>query len=351
LRDLIDVVSCNVVMIPGVGNVILDCGEGSNALLKRHFAGAQYEEFIKGLRTLYVSHLHADHHLGVLGVLKEYTKLQQSLPSDQRQPLFLIGPWRLFSSIYEYNQVENIGLDEYIIPFSSYNLIPRDFMTSNNIPQNLDIGLFQGFLSTMNFRAFETCFVPHCPHAYGVAMTHKSGWKIVYSGDCRPSGDLVEIGRNATVCIHEATVAESQPQEALDKMHCTTGEAIMIGKRMNAKHILLTHFSQKWCKIPEFVVDWSKHKEQGDKYKNVGIAFDHMRVKIGEMWKLPLMYSAYEVMYGDERTRNTWFKANNAREESKNAKRGLEEKVEPPPKRVHLQVAEPESLATNGAEQ
>lgn len=337
--------------IPGVGNIIFDCGEGTSASLKRHFSPIQYKEFIKGLRTVYVSHLHADHHLGILGVLKEYNKLQQSLPADQRQPLFLIAPWRLFSSLYEYNQIENIGLDEYVIPFSSYNLIPQHLIPPSNVPQPVDIGLFQGFLSTMDLRAFETCFVPHCPHAYGVAITHKSGWKIVYSGDCRPSGDLVEIGRDATVLIHEATVAETQPQDALEKMHCTTGEAIMVGKHMNARHILLTHFSQKWSRVPEFVIDWNKHKDEAEgKYENVGIAFDHMSVKVAEMWKLPLMYSAFEVMYGDEKGRNSWIKMQNTKE-GKKGKRELEEKVDPPSKKVHVQPVEHESLATGDAVQ
>jgi ribonuclease Z len=239
--------------------------------------------------------------------MKEYSTIQNLLPTDQRRPIFIIAPWRLFNSLYDYNQVENIGLEDYTVPFVSSNLIPRHLLPLGST-QNLDVGLFQGFLSSMNLQSFETCYVQHCPQAYGVAITHKSGWKIVYSGDCRPSGDLVEIGRDATVCIHEATVAETQPQEALDKMHSTTGEAIMIGKRMGAKYILLTHFSQKWSKIPEFVLEWEKHKEQVEKYGNVGIAFDHMAVKVGEMWKLPLFYSAFEVMYGEERGKKAWLR-------------------------------------------
>jgi ribonuclease Z len=347
---MVDLVSCNVVRIPGAGNIILDCGEGASASLRRHFTSAQYKEFITNIRTIYVSHLHADHHLGILSIIKEFTKFQRSLPSDQRQPVFLVAPWRLFGSLYEYNQVEDIGLGEYVIPFSSYDLIPPYLIPPGNISHPLDTGLFQGFLSAMDLKSFETCFVPHCPQAYGVAITHNSGWKIVYSGDCRPSGDLVEIGRDATLCIHEATVAETQPQEALDKMHCTTGEAIMIGKRMNSKHILLTHFSQKWSRVPEFVIDWDRHKEDGEKYENVGIAFDHMTVKIGDMWKLPMMLSAYQVIYGDERTRNNWIKMQNSKEECSKAKRELEEKTEPSLKRVHLQSAEPVDLAVGNAE-
>lgn len=330
-------VSCNVLRIPGVGNVILDCGEGALASLKRHFSESQFREFFKQLRTIYVSHLHGDHHLGLIGVLKQYTRLQQTLPSDQRQPIFIIAPWRLLASLYEHSHVENIGMEEYVIPFNSFNLIPRHLVPLNTPSQTLDFGLFQGFLSSLNLRSFETCFVPHCNQAYGVAITHKSGFKVVYSGDCRPSGDLVEIGRNATVCIHEATVAESEPQDALDKMHCTTGEAIMIGKRMGAINILLTHFSQKWSRVPEFVIEWSKHKDETEKYGNVGVAFDHMAIKVRDMWKLPLMYSAFEAMYGEEKERKNYIKRKIAQGAMTSVKDG-EVTDEPANKKMRLET-------------
>lgn len=321
-------VSCNVLRIPGVGSIILDCGEGSLASLKRCFSSSEYQKFFQTLRAIYVSHLHADHHIGLIGIIKEYTRIQQMLPSDRRQPLFIIAPWRLLTSLYEYNQVENINLEEYIIPFNSFHLIPLHLLPPGTQLQNLDQGLFQGFLTALNLRALETCLVPHCPQAFGVAITHKSGWKVVYSGDCRPSGDLVEIGRDASLLIHEATVAETQPQDALDKMHSTTGEAIMIGKRMNAQNVLLTHFSQKWSRIPEFVIEWEKHKDEKEKYGNVGIAFDHMAVRLGDFWKLPLMYPAFEVLYRDERERKAWIKLKGVQEARKTSRAVLDDDTE-----------------------
>ena len=312
-RLVLTLVSCTVLRIPRLGNMLLDCGEGTLASLKRQFSASEFRQFFKQLRTIYLSHLHADHHLGLIGVLKQYVRIQESLPPDQRHPIFVIGPWRLFASLYEFNQVENISLDKFMIPFASNNLIPIDLRPPNANGQNLDVGLFQGFLSSLNLSSVETCLVPHCPQAYGLAITHQSGWKIVYSGDCRPSIELTQIGRDATVLIHEATVANSEPKDALDKMHCTTDEAISIGKRMNAKYILLTHFSQKWAKVPEFVLEWSEMGHGEDKkYQNVGIAFDHMTVKVGEMWKLPLMMDAFEVIYADERERKTFLKRKHA---------------------------------------
>lgn len=41
---------------------------------------------------------------------------------------------------------------------------------------------------------FQVCQVRHCKHAYGCALVHKSGWKLVYSGDTMPCEALVQMG-------------------------------------------------------------------------------------------------------------------------------------------------------------
>lgn len=58
--------------------------------------------------------------------------------------------------------------------------------------------------------------------------------------------------------------------EARRKMHSTMSQAINIGKKMNAKFTLLTHFSQRYAKIP--------YMPNNDLPSNVGIAFDNMEV-------------------------------------------------------------------------
>lgn len=44
--------------------------------------------------------------------------------------------------------------------------------------------------------AFQLIAVPvvHCADAYGLVLTHVSGWKVVYSGDTRPCPDLASAG-------------------------------------------------------------------------------------------------------------------------------------------------------------
>ncbi len=52
-----------------------------------------------------------------------------------------------------------------------------------------------------------------------------------YSGDTRPCDALVEAGTDATLLIHEATFEDGMAEEARDKYHSTTSEAIDVGLR------------------------------------------------------------------------------------------------------------------------
>lgn len=73
--------------------------------------------------------------------------------------------------------------------------------------------------------------VPHRGLANGLVLEHPSGWKVVYSGDTKPSGDLVAAGDGATILIHEATHEDDTPEMAQAKGHSTFGQAIEVGKQ------------------------------------------------------------------------------------------------------------------------
>lgn len=83
-----------------------------------------------------------------------------------------------------------------------------------------------------------------------MALTFPNGFKFSYSGDCRPSRDLAIIGRGSTVLLHEATFDDELAGDAEAKKHSTTSEAIAVGLAMGAKRMILTHFSQRYQKIP-----------------------------------------------------------------------------------------------------
>lgn len=95
-----------------------------------------------------------------------------------------------------------------------------------------------------------SCPVSHCFGAQAVSLTFPTGFKFSYSGDCRPSRRFAHIGQNSTVLVHEATFDDDLRSEALAKKHSTTSEAIGVGVAMGARRVILTHFSQRYQKIP-----------------------------------------------------------------------------------------------------
>ncbi len=92
--------------------------------------------------------------------------------------------------------------------------------------------------------------VSHCTGAQAVSLTFPTGFKFSYSGDCRPSKTFAIMGKGSTVLLHEATFDDELQGDAMAKKHSTTSEALGVGKAMGAKRVLLTHFSQRYQKIP-----------------------------------------------------------------------------------------------------
>ncbi|EPY83628.1 zinc phosphodiesterase ELAC protein 2 [Camelus ferus] len=183
-------VSSTLVNISPDTSLLLDCGEGTFGQLCRHYR-EDVDRILGTLAAVFVSHLHADHHTGLLNILLQRERA-----------------------------------------------------------------------------LFQTCLVRHCKHAFGCALVHSSGWKVVYSGDTMPCEALVRMGKDATLLIHEATLEDGLEEEAAEKTHSTTSQAIGVGMRMKAEFIMLNHFSQRYAKVPVFSPDFNE---------KVGIAFDHMK--------------------------------------------------------------------------
>lgn len=125
----------------------------------------------------------------------------------------------------------------------------------------------------LGLKSIATCGVRHCPNSFGVALEFQNDKdetiKITYSGDTMPCRELVELGKNSTILIHEATMEDELVAEAKLKMHSTVSQAINQGVEMNAKYTILTHFSQRYAKLPRI---------ESTMNQNVAIAFDNMLV-------------------------------------------------------------------------
>ncbi|XP_028940319.1 zinc phosphodiesterase ELAC protein 2 [Antrostomus carolinensis] len=276
-------VSSTLVNTSSTRSLLLDCGEGTFGQLCRHY-GEQVDQVLCNIVAVFVSHMHTDHHSGLLNILMERRRAFAALGQAFR-PLFLVAPEQIMPWLYEYhNHCEEILGDIKMITSQSLvkgceNIKPKAKWFVSSLLENYDLAEFQ------------TCEVQHCKNAFACSMVHKSGWKVVYSGDTMPCMALVRMGKNATLLIHEATLEDGMEKEAIEKTHSTTSQAIQTGMKMNAEFIMLNHFSQRYAKIPLFSEDCSE---------KVGIAFDHMRVRFGDFQTIPKLIPPLKALFADD---------------------------------------------------
>lgn len=79
--------------------------------------------------------------------------------------------------------------------------------------------------------------------------------------------------------------------EAIARNHSTTKEAIEVGTSAGAYRIILTHFSQRYPKIPVF---------DETHMHNTCIAFDMMSVNIADLRVLPRILPHVKMLFRDE---------------------------------------------------
>jgi ribonuclease Z len=91
--------------------------------------------------------------------------------------------------------------------------------------------------------------------------------------------------------IHEATFEDNMLEEAEEKRHSTTSEAISAGRESQAYSTILTHFSQRYPKIP--VIDDAFNST------HVGVAFDLMTVTLADLPRLPVLLPAVKLLFDE----------------------------------------------------
>jgi ribonuclease Z len=209
---------------------LFDCGEGTAGQLWRRFGPQNCPRILQRLEGVLLSHLHADHHLGLPDVLGMVGKR-----------LNIVAPERYKVFLTELGECADL-------------LNSHDTFHSERLYEEAD---YQEEVSTiLKLGKIVTVPVIHCPRSFGFVLHHKSGTRIVYSGDTRPCPALIESGRGSDILIHEATFADSLTTEAIERRHCTISEAITVGQSMQVSFTLLTHISQRHSKsLPPY--DWN----------------------------------------------------------------------------------------------
>ena len=276
-------------------NILFDAGENTLGTIRRMFSNFDIGTLFKDLKLIYLSHLHADHHLGIVSVLKEWYIRNKE---DQNAIIYLITPWQYNKFINEWMRLESPEIlsrikyiscehlikDKYVrmetqaISISEYETFTQGSTTisnknNTNISRNnkkkrklslnqnssyRDLETINAMYKDLHIYRYETCRAIHCNWAYSNTITFntnevtKKPFRVSYSGDTRPNLKKFaeDIGYGSDLLIHEATLDNGLQEDAIKKRHCTINEAIEVSNAMNCEKLILTHFSQRYPKSP-----------------------------------------------------------------------------------------------------
>lgn len=291
-------VSATLVRVPGVGSYLFDCGENTLGQLRRMYGFDKTDEILRDLKVLWISHLHADHHLGTASTIAAWRNATAAAAAADTKTqdlprLSVVSGMAMIDWVREYAEIEDIGIERLNL-VSIMGPRAKDTVQSPWVPN-------KALSAETGLQSIESVRVDHCAGALACVFNFSSGLKIAYSGDCRPSAPFAQIAQGATLLIHEATLDDELLNDALMKKHCTMSEALQVARDMRARRVLLTHFSQRYPKIANAYARTSDAEEQNPVLKDqaTAVAFDLMRVKLGDFRKAELFLPALRKLYED----------------------------------------------------
>lgn len=239
-------VSATLLKMPEYGNYLFDCGENTLGQLKRMYSPEVLNEVLRNMRMIWISHLHADHHLGTVSLLQAIKQVRKS--NKEREDFALIADEAMIDFVRDLagsgRTAITAGSMHHIVCRAGQNL-------QRKLPSGDIVPLESRYMKDkLHIRELLTSRVSHCVGAQAVSVEFVSGFRFSYSGDCRPSKNFARIGADSDVLVHEATFEDGLEGDAIAKKHSTTSEALGVAAEMRAKNVILTHFSQRYQKIP-----------------------------------------------------------------------------------------------------
>jgi ribonuclease Z len=240
--------------------LLFDCGEGNQRQMMRYGVGFTFKE-------IFFTHYHADHMLGVTGLLRTMG-LQ-----DRSTPVTLYGPkgaQRILGAavtlgiernkfpveIMEIKAGDRLARDQYdIVVFETehradtvgYALAEHPRLGRFNPDRARELGIPEGPLwgelhkgkvvTLVDGRTFGPADLVGPPRA---------GRTLVYTGDTRPHLSVIEAARGADLLVHEATFGGDELERARETGHSTASEAARIALEAGVRRLVLTHISSRY---------------------------------------------------------------------------------------------------------
>jgi ribonuclease Z len=263
--------------------LIFDVGEG----MQKNFLQAKLG--INKKMKVFITHLHIDHCLGLLGLFQTMSLLGRTRKID------IYGEPRLREFINENFRIINIALsfeivvhvinkegviateDDYQIscckadhsvPAFSYCIKEHSRPGIFNIKKAIELSIPKGNLYRRLQNGEDAVVHGKLIKSNQIVGPKRRGRKIGISGDTRPSSKLRNFFDSCDILIFESTYIHEYQRKAIETFHSTSTEAALLAKESNCNKLILTHFSSRY-KDPTIHLD-----EARTIHNNVDLAED-----------------------------------------------------------------------------
>jgi ribonuclease Z len=247
-----------VLVARGGDRLLFDCGEGTQRQMQKSLGLTQVDE-------IYLTHFHADHMLGLPGLLKTYDLTDREVPLRVFGPpglkeLFmvlrpLIGRLRYPLELEELKPGERVDHDEYMVESfeAAHNVRASGWaLVEDDRPGRFDIeaakaaGVPEGPAFARLQRGEEVEGSNGTVTPDQVMGESRQGRIVVVTGDTAPSPATVAAAADADLLIHDSSFAEEDAQRAAETGHSTLGQAAAVAAEAHVKLLALVHISARY---------------------------------------------------------------------------------------------------------
>ena len=251
------------------GLVMFDCGEGT----QKQFLIAKLG-FNREMRIL-ISHMHADHILGIPGILHSMSFMGRS------RDLEIYGPPGIcefvkcttetvkFRPMFPIRTVEvHAGTiartDSYVIkaawadhsvPCLAYSLTENDKPGRFHPAKARELGVPKGPLWKTLQMGKPVKVGRRRIDASRIVDPPRKGLKITYGVDTRPCERVIELASGSDLLIHDGMFSSDASERAREYGHSTVVEAAKIAKRSHSRNLALTHFSAIYADTSQLLAE------------------------------------------------------------------------------------------------
>jgi ribonuclease Z len=239
----------------GGDRLLFDCGEGTQRQLVRSVG-------LVDMECVFVTHFHADHWLGLPGMLKSFAL------REREQPLIVYGPRGLRElmavmrvvygrlpyelSVVELDPGESVRRDGYAVtavPVSHRAASAFGYaIVEDARPGHLDAQLAEhlGVRPGPDFGRLQRGETVAGVAPEQVMGPVREGRKIVLSGDTEPCEAVAIAAHEADVLVHEATFSDEEAERARQTAHSTATQAATVARDAGVRLLALTHLSSRY---------------------------------------------------------------------------------------------------------